>query len=216
MLAAVHAEMAALPELPPTLRQQVDRLMPRWYEDMLVRPASPIYNPAAQAAADARRAWLAPADHATIAEWMRRLALAVDFAPTDESAYLGRLHMVASALGDLPAVCWTGATLNEAARTFKAWPSVADIYGLLAPHADRLRRELAALDSIAGAPRDRPRPARARASTEPYAPVASTPVDPPRAVEPHAPLRSVAEQLAALGFRPCDKIVVRHAPAGAS
>jgi hypothetical protein len=49
-----------------------------------VPAASPIYDPAAQEAADVWRAWLAPADHATIAEWVRRLAFAVDFAPKEE------------------------------------------------------------------------------------------------------------------------------------
>lgn len=90
---------------------------------------------------------LAPTDAATIARWIAPLATMVSRAP-ESDALRTRVMAMAHALTDLPACCWTPDTQRRAARSFKFWPSVAEISDLVTPEAQPLRMQRAALQRM--------------------------------------------------------------------
>lgn len=87
---------------------------------------------------------LGPSDASTIGRWIMPLAAMVSRAPEGDALRL-RVQAMAHALTDLPRCCWTPETQRQAARTFKFWPSVAEISELVTPAAHPLRMQRAAL-----------------------------------------------------------------------
>jgi hypothetical protein len=123
---------------------------------------------------------------------------------------------------DLPAQVWQSeAALREAIDKFKFWPSAAEIRELLLRHAARLQREVETLDAIAKGTRGPRGMAREAFGYLDEVIAAGAGVPPERRTHPSsprlgmghdfdemmgrstipyvAPMRSVAEQLAALG-----------------
>lgn len=90
---------------------------------------------------------LAPSDAATIARWIAPLATLVSRAPEGD-ALRTRVMAMAHALTDLPTCCWTPETQRQAARSFKFWPSVAEISDLVSPASQPLRMQRAALQRM--------------------------------------------------------------------
>lgn len=90
---------------------------------------------------------LGPTDAATIARWIVPLASMVSRAPEGEALRV-RVQAMAHALTDLPACCWTPETQRQAARSFKFWPSVAEIAELVMPASQPLRMQRAALQRM--------------------------------------------------------------------
>lgn len=90
---------------------------------------------------------LGPTDAAIIARWIAPLASMVSRAPEGDTLRV-RVQAMAHALTDLPLCCWTPEMQRLAARTFKFWPSVAEIAELVAPAAQPLRQQRAALQRM--------------------------------------------------------------------
>jgi hypothetical protein len=203
----------------PELRAQVERLkagrtrlpgIPGTDDPGLaLAPVEARYHPGAQAEADALRARLARrADRKTIAQWLGVLATTVANPPASEEAFEARLAGVAFVCGDLPAEVWSRETLKAATGRFKFWPSAPELADeVLRPIASAMEAEIAAYDRVARAdPATAGIPTGARESMVPYVlPTPPAPREPRVAIHPTkaeivAPLRSVEEQLAALGF----------------
>lgn len=90
---------------------------------------------------------LGPTEASTIARWIIPLASMVSRAPEGDNLRI-RVQAMAQALTDLPICCWTAETQRQAARTFKWWPSVAEISDLVSPAAQPLRMQRAALQRM--------------------------------------------------------------------
>jgi hypothetical protein len=209
-----------VPELPAELEGAIAAMRPTRYPGvdpddpgMVVHGQAPVHHPLAARYVLEFAALLDPASQDDIRDWLLLVGTGVGNAPTDRTDILLRHRAVIIACGNLPRAVWCQETAAEALRTLKYFPTSSEVSDLLEPHAEALRRMHRDLEAIAEAPpAARPPAPRARASSEPYAPVASTPVEPPRAVEPHAPVRSVDEQLVAMGFKPGERVVVRDVP----
>ncbi|MBS7790087.1 hypothetical protein KTR66_08780 [Roseococcus sp. SDR] len=112
---------------------------------------------------------LAPTDAATIVRWIAPLASMVSKAPEGRALRV-RVQAMAHALTDLPRCCWTPETQRQAARTFRFWPSVAEIAELVTPAAQPLRHQRAALQRMMfvepsrGSPEERRETSAERAS----------------------------------------------------
>lgn len=120
-------------------------------------PPRPQYHPAAPAALVAfdRLCW--PSNAATVATWLAKLSSGVSGAPSKDDMPI-RIAGIRTACQHLPAGVWTDETLQQALQQFEWWPSAASIYGLLAPHAERLRSTREALRRIVAAARDQTAP----------------------------------------------------------
>lgn len=90
---------------------------------------------------------LGPTEPGIIARWIVPLASLVARAPEGDALRV-RVQAMAHALTDLPACCFTPETQRQAARTFRFWPSVAEIADLVTPAAHPLRTQRAALQRM--------------------------------------------------------------------
>jgi hypothetical protein len=128
----------------------------------LARAIGPFETPHPEAPPDPPPAWmmpeiraahaklgqaLGPTDAAIIARWIAPLASMVSRAPEGDTLRV-RVQAMAHALTDLPLCCWTADMQRLAARTFKFWPSVAEIAELVAPAAQPMRQQRAALQRM--------------------------------------------------------------------
>ena len=218
-------EPSRRPQLAHELRAEADRLirgpvrLPGATAEapgMIVEP-DPAWHPgAAEAAARLRAAYDQPADRDTVQQWLELLAASVASPPTSAKEFDKRLSAIMFLCGDLPAECWGPETLRKAQATFKFWPSVAEIWELLKPHADRLAAEIDAFDRMANAD-----PRGVRGAREAAIPYKLPPPPPERSALPSKqdigdpdydpaadlvridPLR-VKAQLAVLGFEATD------------
>ncbi len=128
--------------------------------------------------------------------------------PKEESHYTGWLAAALTACADLPGGVWCEETLIAALRRFTLWVGTAELFEFLQPYARRLQRTATALRAMAEAkPEPAPEPVRPPA---PPAPVAE--VSRPSVFTPQAPVRTPEEQIAALGFKPGQVVVVRSLP----
>lgn len=171
------------PELPADVQQQVDQLAGNvrfksndGTADFVMSGGEPTYHPEAAGLAHAMRLALQPADPGTIEAWI--LMLADGLVPADPGEFVGRLRAIQDLCGDLPVACWTKATRREALDAFDFLPTAKKLNALLRPHADRMQRELRALERMADAER-RPAPGPAR-EAKGYDPGPATPERPSR------------------------------------
>jgi len=193
--------------IPAQLRDQIEQY--QRLPDDLKAGWQPVHVPGAGQLADALQAELAaqtPED--VIAGWLLDLetAVATNLSPKQIA---GRISAVLAVLGNLPPCCWTRETFAIAAKTFRFFPTVAELHELLDPikarqiEAIRIIRRAGMKDATQGG----------CARAEPYV-VTSTPdwagEREPRfnrrveegelSIQP--PIRSVEEQLRELGFQP--------------
>jgi hypothetical protein len=196
----------APPALPVDLQQQVDLLSGQMrFGDFAMTAPKPAFHPDAARYAGEWRQGLQPVPPATITAWFGSLAGLVGRGAVDAEMLL---RGVVLSCGKLPAVCWTAETLGEAVGKFTFLPMVAELKAFLEPFAMQLRARVAGLDRVARADpatasNFRTGPAReAKGYVLPPPPPqreARVPLH-PSGKEIAAPLRSVEEQLAALGF----------------
>jgi len=172
----------------------------------------PLFHPEAEDGLAELRAMLAArASPEEIAQWIKSLSAAVNN-PPDQNTLDLRIPMIVRTLGGrLPACAWTTESLDEAARKFRFFPSIAEIAEHLEPYRTDLLADIEQLERIAKAPRSRPDPPRE--STTPYRPTATPPakvvsLGPMTADELRdgnliqPPARTVEQQLRALGYGP--------------
>ena len=128
-----------LPELPSELKSQVSALVvgavayPGTEPDdpgLRVAPTEPWFDLRAAALVPAYRAACAPPDPLALQTWLMRLNAAVRNPQPREASAL---------------------RIAEALRAFEWWPSAAEVYKLLQPHGKRLTGTLEALEKIAKA-----------------------------------------------------------------
>jgi hypothetical protein len=187
--------------IPPDLARQ---LRIRQYRLADGSPADLVHHPdAARLAAELRRNIL-PTTFAIVRKWLNDLTAGPQL-PKDGNTLDVRAGAVFAACSEFPASVWSADTLARAFRTFKWFPSPAEVYDLLKPEANKIADVIAGLEAVASAP-----PAEiARPAAEPY-----VPPPPPewvgdrtirtggrgrgRVLNIQPPLRSVAEQLALL------------------
>ncbi len=207
----------AVPELalPPDLERAIETMRPFRYlgsspddPGLVIDGAAPRFHPDAERYAKAAEEMLKPAPRPVIERWLVKLAMGLANRPANETHYVGWLSAAILACGNLPAGVWRDEVVAEALRQIDYWPSVARLYEKLEPHARRLQRTAAALRAMANAPPDPP-PEPVRPPVPP-APMAEVPR--PSVFTPQAPVRSVEEQIAALGFKPGQVVVVRSVP----
>ena len=74
-----------------------------------------------------------PPSIALIAAWCRKISPHLPRAPLDEQAVLVAVQGFAVACCDLPYAVWTGESATEALRTYKWWPTPAEVLALLDP-----------------------------------------------------------------------------------
>jgi hypothetical protein len=217
-LPATTAEPVTV-EIPPDLHQQVRLLTGRArFDDMVLTRAEPEHDLRAAALVAALRALDPPASSDRIERWLAMFVAGTANAPTDPMALNAQFELVRLIARKLPAACWTDETLAAAVRAFPYWPAVSLLSAFLDRLADDHRRDLAGLEAIAAAAPGRKR-GPARASTEPYNPAAPDWVGSSRerkrvddlAVDvdgddrysrTHPPIRTVREQIKALGLDP--------------
>jgi hypothetical protein len=153
--------MSELVPIPSTVRSQAldaaIRAAITPHPDLLPVPVASWMRPAAEAEHAALVAALEPAGARVVAAWLAPLLLLVAKAPTGDAARI-TVRAMADALADLPACCWTPDTLREAARTFKWWPSVAEVAELVQTRSEQLRKERTALSRMLHAPTRRGSP----------------------------------------------------------
>jgi hypothetical protein len=101
-----------------------------------------------------------PPSIALIAAWCRKISPHLPRAPLDEQAVLVAVQGFAVACCDLPYAVWTGESATEALRTYKWWPTPAEVLALLRPYGarytrlrDRLTAIIAAADRATAPPR---------------------------------------------------------------
>lgn len=145
---------AGLPVLSLQLERQVSAIAePSRYagaEPFTLNSAAPRHDPAAASALPQfEHACRAP-DPSVVVAWLSQLAAAVGNSPSPED-FRERANVVVGALADLPACVWTSQTLAEASRSFRFWPSVAELDGLLRPRGESIWRRRDALRRIAEA-----------------------------------------------------------------
>lgn len=75
-----------------------------------------------------------PATTVAIASWVRRFSI-LPRAPSTPEGVNAAITAICAACGQLPAFVWCDATFAEGARTWKWWPSPAEVFALLEPHA---------------------------------------------------------------------------------
>ncbi len=200
-------------KLPPELERAIEGMQPIRYPGsdqdpgLLIDGNAPRYHPDAERYAREAAALLEPASLAVIDEWLSKLGAGVGNRP-EETVFKGRLAALVIACGRLPKGVWSDETLEAALLRFSFFASVSEIGELLQPYARRLRRAHDALRKMAEAnPEPAPEPVR---PPPPLAPVAEVPR--PSVFTPQAPVRTPEQQMAALGFRPGDVVVVRSLP----
>lgn len=207
-------------KIPPHLRQTVDSMVegPARYpgvdEDdpgFVIRSPTPMHDPAAKAAAERlesdRKARAMPSQ---VLHWITGLSITVSRPPADDRIELYAARMV-QAGRDLPAMVWSQDTLNDATAKFTFWPSGAELLAFLKTYADRLDAEIAALKEIAESKRTQDTIAVPSTKYLDDLLAAGGGVPPEREAyhfdprtaptRAQAPVRSIEEQLEALGFR---------------
>jgi hypothetical protein len=193
-----------------------------------VAPQPSTYHPDAQREADARQAaFEQPADPLVIQRWAEMLAAGNANAPRAAGDFAVWLTALVFTCGDdVPGVAWDDASLRQAMRTFrKFWPNVGEVFELLEARTARLRQEISALRNIAlgqRGPRNAIRPSREYLDSLLAAGTSCVPPKKPshwsstrpgiaddfddmrgRSTIPVvAPVRTVAQQLAALSVQP--------------
>jgi hypothetical protein len=186
LIAIARREVARIADLPEDLR----------------RGALVSYDPRAKRTADEMSAQLdeKPSPERVL-EWLTKLNFAVAN-PVTVAELRARLGTYYAALGSYyPVPCWTDASLGEACRRCKFFPGTAELADFMDVELARCRAAVEVLRRMANPPAPVP-----RLSCEPY-PVQMPPpereprlargVGLPRGVDP---IRSVEEQLAALGY----------------
>ena len=199
--------MPASPALPPPSSTL------GWYAHLVLggRFSDPIPLPVIEEAKrllPAYEAACAPVLEQWVDLWLTELAAQVAGSETDDTKIAERLKGVMRASGDLPASSFSGDTLATAMRKFTWWPGTAEIDAIVRPASADLRRTRNALRMVA---QQKPAAPRDDAPRSPAAEQARDGVlsafKPSRsAIRPHAPVRSVAEQL---------EILARSTPAPA-
>lgn len=126
------------------------------------RPAMPALTPdqrnlAADAADDMAAVVGRRASAADIRAWLMPVNAGVRN-PQDGDAFALRASAIALACHDIPAAVFDRETQVALLRAAQFFPSVADVLAVVQPVADRLRRELAALEA-ASRPPEPPKPA---------------------------------------------------------
>jgi hypothetical protein len=195
------------PVLTDELRRELERIIAGPLDlDGFRLCHEPAWHPNADQAADHLRAGMRQsASPDVVAMWLRQLAPMVANAPADQAGAESAVVNIWMLCSDLPAAVWSIASLQAYCRQCKFWPSPADLLQFMEARAKRIEREIAGLDGVARAPRT-PQAAVCGSTKYRDAQVASSPPDPMResihATGPEiiAPMRSVAEQLAALGI----------------
>lgn len=169
-----------------------------------------------RAAAEYAASACAAADPRTVHQWLQMLARVVTNPPSAQTVKEAA-QGICFAFDDIPAGCWQDHTLREAIKAFKFWPAPAEIHAMLKPHAVVISETARALHDIARTPKNAPPSVEYGAfeSTEPYQLPPPPPERPsrvrisaaerddmaPRNDHIQPPVRTVAEQLAALGFQ---------------
>ncbi len=197
--------------IPASLRDQIEQY--QGLPDDLRQGWKPVHVPGAEQLADALQAELAaqtPED--VIAGWLLDLetAVATNLSPKQIA---GRISTVLNVLGNLPPCCWTRETFLVAAKTFRFFPTVAELHDLLDPirarqvEAIRLIREAAKATVPDGFKRGQP---HVVTSTPDWVGKQGRNFDPrPERgeIKFREPIRTVEEQLRSLNFpEPADVI----------
>jgi hypothetical protein len=113
------------------------------------------------------RSDLEPVDPEEVRGWLLALAKTrMSGKPETREMLNAEIEDAIFACGDLPAVCWTEATLKMAKQSLEWWPGPAQIMRLLEPIARTLRSRLFDLDHPG--PEPAPLAIPARESTIPY------------------------------------------------
>lgn len=154
------ADPRAVPALPEWLDKAVDRFLdPEWRS--YLRPMEREQRQAAEFGARRFDEMLAVTiARPTLEAWLEPLVTAVKN-PPPEDQYDGRIEAIMRAAGALPLAVLGPVTQAEALKTFKFWPSAAELLELLEKEARRLQVRRDALHALAKppAPRgDRPQP----------------------------------------------------------
>lgn len=107
---------------------------------------------------------LAPAPRPVEAKWLAALGAVMPHSPT-AAPFDERLRAIL-ALVEFPSRCYTDDTLKLAARTFKFFPTIAELTSLFDPMLADLRDQRRALARVAAAPLSPVRPGRVRTEIE--------------------------------------------------
>jgi hypothetical protein len=148
------------------------------------------------------------ADPKTIEAWIITVAsVGLPNTPSD-TVFAARLPLYLLVLEDLPAVCWTEATLKFVLGIYRFWPTPAELKQTLEGVAHRLRLEYYKAGEIPEPPPRPPPPTRE--SSIPYKLPSPPPMRTPRWLRrvdgdqkadlTHIDLRARDAQLAALGY----------------
>lgn len=200
--------------IPGPLRDQIEQF--RVIPNELKSGWRATFVPNAEVVADALEAeHFSQAPHDVIAAWLLDLEQAV--VPTLSAEQVsGRISVIVSVLGDQPAYCWTRDAFIGAAKTFRFFPTVAELADFQAAIIAHRRLAISIARSAAKAvpPHDEP-----REPVPPYV-VTSTPewvgkhgphFNPKPEREELAelmqdPVRTVEDQLKMLGFNSPDEV----------
>lgn len=195
------------PALSGELRRELDRIAAGPIDlDGWRMCHEPVFHPDADAAADHLRSGMGPASRAAMALWLAMLADMVANAPTDPASVESACNNAWLLCQSLPAAVWSLESLIAYCDHCSFWPRPADLRQFMATRAKHIEGQIAGLDAIAKASRFREGPARgssayrdSRVASRVIAQEADAAI-PATGPEIVKPMRSVAEQLAALGF----------------
>lgn len=102
---------------------------------------------------------LQPATLGAVGDWVTRLRGGVRI-HLDDRAFAARWSAILDACDGMPAGVWAPATRREALQRFDFFPSAAQIYDLLRPHARRIALTVRALHVLTTPPGPHRRPGR--------------------------------------------------------
>ena len=224
------SKLVAYKPLTGDLRREVDRIVsgqthPRtlWPgigdDDPGFRLANPgddgpRYQPGAEEAAAAAAKLLQPAPREVVEEWLYLCRISMSTIIADREYQL-RVKGLLFGCSDLPGGVWTNDVLTEATRRLQFFPGVAELYAFLKPYADRLYAEAKALEDIVRGRRDS-EPGTVTGSRKYLEDLVKNAkpmpeethdrhFDPRGTARAQPPIRTVEEQLAALGYKPDGK-----------
>lgn len=153
------------PRMSAALKLQVDTLRdggsyipPSYSGDtgLVLASERPVFDPDAAVALRSMEQLCGPPDRWLIEAWLNRLSAGMK-RPVSGAEIQLRTAAVCVACSGVPLGAWSHETVVEALRKFDWFPSAAEVFRLLEPHAKRILGERDALARIVEADPERPR-----------------------------------------------------------
>lgn len=137
------------PEMPPDLSRQLALLTRPFDPDYESQPPEPRYDPAAAAWLERKRSLLAPGERGLCYAWLAALAQGINGVTPELLGARGAA--IWSMCQGLPGIVWCEATMHAMWARTAFLPSPGECREVLVGHAERLRREIRALERIVAA-----------------------------------------------------------------